>query len=57
MAAASVGELGQASLDGSPDSEADALKSAAGDLDTLAQRGYGNEHLDQLVIDVLLGVR
>jgi xylose isomerase len=57
MMAASVGELGQASLDGGAETEAAALKSAAGDLDRLAARGYGNEHLDQLVIDVLLGVR
>ena len=56
MAAASVPELGRRSCDDAA-SEVDALKAAAGDLDALAARGYGNEHLDQLVIDVLLGVR
>jgi xylose isomerase len=57
MDAASVGELALASCDDDAASEVDALKAAAGDLDALAARGYGNEHLDQLVIDVLLGVR
>ena len=37
--------------------EADALKAEAGNLDALAERGYFNERLDQLVIDVLLGTR
>jgi len=37
--------------------EADALKAAADDLDSLAARGYHNEALDQLVVEVLLGVR
>jgi xylose isomerase len=54
MEAASVAELGRASVDGdSPD----ALKAEAANLDALAQRGYFNERLDQLVIDVLLGSR
>jgi len=35
----------------------DALKQAADDLDALATRGYANEHLDQLLVEVLLGVR
>jgi xylose isomerase len=35
----------------------DALKAEAMDLDELAGRGYGNERLDQLVVDVLLGLR
>ena len=34
-----------------------ALKAQATNLDELAQRGYGNERLDQLVVDVLLGLR
>ena len=55
LAAASTPELAEPSCDGL--TEADTLKAAAGDLDALAQRGYGNEALDQLVIDVLLGVR
>jgi xylose isomerase len=36
---------------------ADALKAEGLELDALGARGYGNERLDQLVIDVLLGVR
>jgi xylose isomerase len=35
----------------------DALKAEATRLDDLARRGYGNERLDQLVVDVLLGLR
>jgi xylose isomerase len=39
--------------------EADALKAEAeaSNLDALAQRGYYNEALDQLLVDVLLGIR
>src|SRR3954471_21451359 len=54
MEAASVAELALASVDGN---EADALKAEAWELDALAQRGYFNERLDQLLVDVLLGVR
>jgi xylose isomerase len=53
LAGASVGELGEASLGG----DADALRGEADALDALAERGYYNERLDQLVVDVLLGVR
>ena len=35
----------------------DALKAEATSLDELARRGYANERLDQLVVDVLLGLR
>jgi xylose isomerase len=35
----------------------EALKAEGLELDALAARGYGNERLDQLVIDVLLGLR
>ena len=55
LAAASAPELGEASATGL--GEADALKEQAGDLDHLADRGYHNEALDQLVVDVLLGLR
>jgi xylose isomerase len=55
LAAASTPELGQASVDGT--GEADALKAEADNLDALAVRGYRNEALDQLVVEVLLGVR
>jgi xylose isomerase len=54
MAAASVEELGQASTSGA--GEADALKAEAAELDALAVRGYSNERLDQLVVEVLLGL-
>jgi xylose isomerase len=37
--------------------ESEALKAEAADLDRLAERGYHNERLDQLVVEVLLGVR
>ncbi|MBV9818148.1 MAG: xylose isomerase [Solirubrobacterales bacterium] len=55
LAAAGAGELGKPSCAGLE--EADALRAAAGDLDVLARRGYANEQLDQLVVDVLLGTR
>jgi xylose isomerase len=35
----------------------DAVKSGAYDVDALAAQGYGNERLDQLVTELLLGVR
>ena len=54
MAAASVEELGRASTTGV--GEADALKAEAAGLDALAVRGYANERLDQLVVEVLLGL-
>ena len=50
---ASAPELGQPSVDGdSPD----ALKTEADALDELARRGYYNEALDQLVVEVLMGL-
>jgi len=55
LAATSTAELGQPSTDGA--GEAQALKAEVGGLDALAGRGYANEALDQLVVDVLLGVR
>jgi xylose isomerase len=55
LAAASTPSLGEPSTDGA--GEADALKGEADGLDALAARGYRNEALDQLVVDVLLGVR
>ena len=54
MEAASVAELGQSSAGGDGP---DALKAEVDALDSLAERGYYNERLDQLVIDVLLGSR
>ena len=54
LEAASTPELARASVDGD---EAEALKAESEGLDALAERGYYNERLDQLVVDVLLGVR
>jgi xylose isomerase len=55
LAAAGATELGSPSVDG--DGPADALKAEADRLDELARRGYVNERLDQLLVDVLLGVQ
>jgi xylose isomerase len=55
LAAASTPELAQATCAGV--SEAEALKGEVDALDALAGRGYGNEALDQLVVEVLLGLR
>jgi xylose isomerase len=54
LEAAGAGELARASVDGDAP---DALKAESERLDALAARGYANERLDQLVVDVLLGVR
>ena len=55
LAAASAPELAQRSTDGA--GEADALKAESDGLDALARRGYANERLDQLVVEVLMGLR
>jgi xylose isomerase len=55
LAAAGAPELGSPSVDG--DGSVDALKAEADRLDELAARGYVNERLDQLVVDVLMGLR
>jgi xylose isomerase len=55
LAAASVPELGESSVSGVD--EADALKDEAQGLDALAERGYYNEQLDQLVVETLMGAR
>jgi xylose isomerase len=54
LAAASAPDLASPSLDGD---KPDALKAEADALDALAGRGYYNERLDQIVVDVLLGLR
>jgi len=54
LAAASATELGEPTVDGD---RSDALKAEADGLDALATRGYRNEHLDQLMVEVLLGLR
>jgi xylose isomerase len=54
LQAASAPELAQASVNGdSPDT----LKDESDALDALAERGYYNERLDQILVDVLLGMR
>jgi xylose isomerase len=55
LAAAGAPALAEPTVDG--DGAADALKAEADALDALAVRGYANERLDQLLVDVLLGVR
>jgi xylose isomerase len=55
LAAASVSEFGEPSTAGVQ--EADTLKGEADGLEQLAARGYANEALDQLLVEVLLGVR
>src|SRR5215207_1924763 len=55
LAAASAPELAEPSTAGAQ--EADALKAEADGLDELAARGYANEALDQLLVEVLLGIR
>ncbi len=55
LAAAGTPELARPTVDGS--GGADELKTEADALDALATRGYANERLDQLLVDVLLGVR
>jgi xylose isomerase len=54
LAAASTPELAEPSAGGDAP---DVLKAEADRLDELAGRGYGNERLDQLLIEVLMGVR
>jgi xylose isomerase len=53
LATASAGDLALATVDGD---SADTLKGEADALDELAKRGYFNERLDQLVVEVLLGL-
>ena len=55
LEASGANELALASCDGI--GEADALKAEVDGLDALGERGYSNERLDQLVVEVLLGVR
>src|SRR4051794_7699460 len=55
LAASGTPELGQPSVG---DGEGpDALKAEVDALDDLARRGYANERLDQLLVEVLMGVR
>jgi xylose isomerase len=54
LSAASVADLATATI---ADDELEALKAESDQLDALALRGYGNERLDQLLVEVLLGLR
>jgi xylose isomerase len=55
LAAASADALAEPSATGIEESET--LKAEAAGLDALAGRGYGNERLDQLLTEALLGMR
>jgi xylose isomerase len=55
LAAAGTTELSEPTVDGSDGP--DELKAEADALDALAERGYANERLDQLLVEVLLGAR
>jgi xylose isomerase len=57
LAAASVPDLAVPSVGAYSSAAAAALQSDPGDPDALAVRGYHNEALDQLVIELLMGVR
>jgi len=57
MAAASVNELAEPSVGPYSRSAALALRDAPADADALASRGYYNERLDQLVMELIMGVR
>ena len=54
LAAAGAPELAIPTVDGD---DPETLKREVDSLDRLGERGYGNERLDQLVIEVLMGVR
>jgi xylose isomerase len=54
LSAASVSDLATATI---ADDGLEALKAESDQLDALALRGYGNERLDQLLVEVLLGLR
>jgi xylose isomerase len=56
LAAASTPELGEPTAPGGA-GEADTLKAEVSELDALARRGYANEALDQLLVEVLIGAR
>ena len=60
LAHAKVDQLHRSTLDGALDASSIAAlrrEAAASDLDALASQGYGHERLDQLVTELLLGVR
>jgi hypothetical protein len=58
LAVAKAPELGEPTSPGGLGHDAlDAIAHGSYDVDALAAQGYGNERLDQLVVELLLGVR
>jgi xylose isomerase len=57
LAEASAAELGVASVGSYSAKSAAELAANPGDPNELARRGYGNERLDQLVMELLMGAR
>ncbi len=57
LMAASVAELAEPTVGAYSADAAAALRSAPGDPNVLAVRGYHNERLDQLVMELLMGAR
>ena len=57
LAEAGVFDLGRPTVGAYTAATADTLKSDTVDVETLARRGYRNERLDQLVVDLLMGLR
>ncbi|HEX7543268.1 MAG TPA: hypothetical protein VF361_00510, partial [Candidatus Limnocylindrales bacterium] len=57
LAAASVPELAEPTVGVYSADTAAALRAAPGDPNALAARGYANERLDQLVMELLMGTR
>lgn len=54
---AGVPDLSRPTVGAYSRSAAEALLAEHFDVDALAQRGYRNDHLDQLVVELLLGIR
>jgi xylose isomerase len=57
LATAMVDRLSQPTLPEDPETRFETLRAETFDVDALATRGYGHERLDQLVTELLLGVR
>jgi xylose isomerase len=57
LAEASVAELAEPTVGAYSAKAAADLAANPGDPDSLAARGYRNEHLDQLVMELLMGTR
>ena len=54
---AMVDRLGEPTLPEPPETRFDDLRAEEFDVDAMARRGYGHERLDQLVTELLLGIR